>query len=146
MTTQHFEVYTQANSMMGFGIKKLNKNLFIEPSGLVIIKGSPYEKVFEFFLRNVYQILVSQTNQKETTKSVHKVTFNFFVLLNQLLTIIYRRRSISHWNYSLKRTVNVSASQRYVKTSTSKKPSVPPSKRTNREGEEESCLQLSRAS
>jgi hypothetical protein len=51
---QYFEVFTQANSMMGFGSKKLIKSLYVEPSGLIKIKGSPYENKVEFFLRNVH--------------------------------------------------------------------------------------------
>jgi len=34
--------------MMGFGTKRLNKTLFVEPNGAIRIKGNPYEKSVEF--------------------------------------------------------------------------------------------------
>lgn len=60
--------------MMGWGTKKLLKTLFIDPSGTIKIKGNPYEKVVDFTIRNLYQILVSAKVNKESVK----LTFTYF--------------------------------------------------------------------
>jgi len=73
-----FEVFTISNSMMGLGTKRNNKCLCVQPSGLILIKGTPYEKIQKINLMEIYQILVDNTKNKNGWKISLTFMVTFF--------------------------------------------------------------------